>query len=155
MHGVLETKPRATDRGLLRFVACGSVDDGKSTLIGRLLIETGSVADDQLASLASLSRRYGTTGDDLDCALKQRVLVRVEITVRKVVLARLDLRRDEQRLVELLRSLRAALLDEERDLLLADVRALQALQARRPERLEEHVALSEEALRACAVEDDP
>ena len=54
----------------------------------------------------------------------------------------------EQRLVEILAALRAALLDDERDLLLAHVRTLQALQARRPERLEEHVALPEEALRA-------
>ena len=69
MHGALTAKSSVADRGLLRFVACGSVDDGKSTLIGRLLLETGSVADDQLASLASLSRRYGTTGDELDCAL--------------------------------------------------------------------------------------
>ena len=69
MHGIVSPVPATSDRELLRFVACGSVDDGKSTLIGRLLIETGSVSDDQLAALAKLSRRYGTTGDDLDCAL--------------------------------------------------------------------------------------
>ena len=57
------------DREPLRLVACGSVDDGKSTLIGRLLAETRSVPDDQLEALARLSRRYGTTGDDLDYAL--------------------------------------------------------------------------------------
>ena len=70
-----------------------------------------------------------------------------------LVLALEDLGRLEQRLVELLRALRAALLDDQRDLLLADVRALDALQPRRAERLEEHVALAEQRLRAVAVED--
>jgi bifunctional enzyme CysN/CysC len=50
-------------------LTCGSVDDGKSTLIGRLLYETGSVSDDQLAALARDSARFGTTGGDLDFAL--------------------------------------------------------------------------------------
>ncbi|WP_428149761.1 adenylyl-sulfate kinase [Brevundimonas sp.] len=62
----------APDRPLrdhLRFLTCGSVDDGKSTLIGRLLHETGQIADDQLATLERDSRRYGTTGDGLDFAL--------------------------------------------------------------------------------------
>jgi bifunctional enzyme CysN/CysC len=63
------TQSLTDDRDLLRIVACGSVDDGKSTLIGRLLVETGSVPDDQLETLALLSRRFGTTGDDLDYAL--------------------------------------------------------------------------------------
>jgi len=58
-----------TDRDQLRFVACGSVDDGKSTLVGRLLAETGSVTDDQLSALSSLSRRYGSVGNDFDYAL--------------------------------------------------------------------------------------
>lgn len=57
------------ERDLLRIVVCGSVDDGKSTLIGRLLGETGSVPEDQLASLAALSRRYGSVGDEIDYAL--------------------------------------------------------------------------------------
>jgi bifunctional enzyme CysN/CysC len=57
------------DRDQLHVVACGSVDDGKSTLIGRLLIETGSVTDDQLQRLSGLSRRYGGGSDDLDYAL--------------------------------------------------------------------------------------
>ncbi len=57
------------DRGLLRFLTCGSVDDGKSTLIGRLLFDTGHVFADQLETLARDSRRFGTTGDDLDLAL--------------------------------------------------------------------------------------
>ncbi len=54
---------------LLRVLTCGSVDDGKSTLIGRLLHDTGGVLDDQAAALARDSRRHGTTGDDPDLAL--------------------------------------------------------------------------------------
>ncbi|MCP8939768.1 sulfate adenylyltransferase subunit CysN [Alsobacter sp. SYSU M60028] len=54
---------------MLRFLTCGSVDDGKSTLIGRLLYDTRRVFADQLATLANDSRRFGTTGDDLDLAL--------------------------------------------------------------------------------------
>jgi bifunctional enzyme CysN/CysC len=54
---------------LLRLVMCGSVDDGKSTLIGRLLYESKQVFDDQLAALAADSRKYGTQGDQLDFAL--------------------------------------------------------------------------------------
>ena len=69
------------------------------------------------------------------------------------VLVRRRLRRLEQRRVELLLPLAAALLDDERDLFLADVRALDALEAGRAERLEEHVALAEEALRPALVED--
>ncbi len=49
-------------RTLLRFITCGSVDDGKSTLIGRLLYETGAVFEDQLASLDRDSGKFGTTG---------------------------------------------------------------------------------------------
>ena len=60
---------RQAGRRLLRLVSCGSVDDGKSTLIGRLIAETGPVSDDQRKALATLSRRYGTTGDQLDDAL--------------------------------------------------------------------------------------
>ncbi len=54
---------------LLRVLTCGSVDDGKSTLIGRLLHDTGGVMDDQAATLARDSRRHGTTGDAPDLAL--------------------------------------------------------------------------------------
>jgi len=54
---------------LLRFITCGSVDDGKSTLIGRLLYEAKQIFDDQLSALATESRRYGTQGDELDFAL--------------------------------------------------------------------------------------
>lgn len=53
----------------LRFITCGSVDDGKSTLIGRLLYETKKVFEDQLIALASESRSFGTQGDRLDFAL--------------------------------------------------------------------------------------
>jgi bifunctional enzyme CysN/CysC len=55
--------------GLLRFVTCGSVDDGKSTLIGRMLYEAGLLYEDQLAALASDSKKHGTQGDALDFAL--------------------------------------------------------------------------------------
>ncbi|MEK9967986.1 MAG: sulfate adenylyltransferase subunit CysN [Ferrovibrio sp.] len=55
---------------LLRFITCGSVDDGKSTLIGRLLFDSKLLFEDQLAALQSDSRRYGTTGSgELDLAL--------------------------------------------------------------------------------------
>jgi bifunctional enzyme CysN/CysC len=56
-------------RGLLRFLTCGSVDDGKSTLIGRLLYEAGQIYEDQLATLERDSRRHGTTGEEIDFAL--------------------------------------------------------------------------------------
>jgi bifunctional enzyme CysN/CysC len=56
-------------RGLLRFLTCGSVDDGKSTLIGRLLYDSKLIFEDQLASLERDSKRHGTTGDDIDLAL--------------------------------------------------------------------------------------
>jgi bifunctional enzyme CysN/CysC len=54
---------------LLRFITCGSVDDGKSTLIGRLLWESGLLFDDHLARLEDDSKRVGTQGEDLDFAL--------------------------------------------------------------------------------------
>ncbi len=54
---------------LLRFITCGSVDDGKSTLIGRLLHDTHAVADDQMEALVADSRRHGTQGAALDFAL--------------------------------------------------------------------------------------
>ena len=57
------------DKGLLRFLTCGSVDDGKSTLIGRLLHDCGLVLDDQIATLERDSRRFGTTGDAVDFSL--------------------------------------------------------------------------------------
>ncbi|MEM9352594.1 MAG: sulfate adenylyltransferase subunit CysN [Planctomycetota bacterium] len=54
---------------LLRFLTCGSVDDGKSTLIGRLLFESKMVYEDQLAALEVDSKKFGTTGGDFDPAL--------------------------------------------------------------------------------------
>jgi len=57
------------NKGLLRFITCGSVDDGKSTLIGRLLYDSKMIFEDQLASLEADSRKVGTQGQDLDFAL--------------------------------------------------------------------------------------
>lgn len=56
-------------RDLLRFITCGSVDDGKSTLIGRLLHECGLIFEDTYAALSRDSRRHGTTGGEIDFAL--------------------------------------------------------------------------------------
>jgi bifunctional enzyme CysN/CysC len=58
-----------SNKPTLRFITCGSVDDGKSTLIGRLLFESKTIFDDQLASLEKDSRHYGTQGERLDLAL--------------------------------------------------------------------------------------
>ncbi|MGO4223161.1 sulfate adenylyltransferase subunit CysN [Lysobacter sp. TAF61] len=60
---------RHETKGLLRFITCGSVDDGKSTLIGRLLFETRALFDDQLSALESDSRRHGTRNGEIDYAL--------------------------------------------------------------------------------------
>src|SRR5256885_15860286 len=54
---------------LLRFITCGSVDDGKSTLIGRLFFEAKMIYEDQLAAITKDSTKFGTTGDDIDLAL--------------------------------------------------------------------------------------
>ena len=56
-------------KSMLRFITCGSVDDGKSTLIGRLLYDSRTVFDDQLAALEADSRRVGTQGQNIDFAL--------------------------------------------------------------------------------------
>lgn len=56
-------------KSFLRFLTCGSVDDGKSTLIGRLLYDTKLIFEDQLAALERDSRKHGTTGTDIDFAL--------------------------------------------------------------------------------------
>ncbi|MGL5953003.1 MAG: sulfate adenylyltransferase subunit CysN [Providencia rustigianii] len=56
-------------KGLLRFLTCGNVDDGKSTLIGRLLHDTQQIYQDQLSVLQSDSKRIGTQGEKLDLAL--------------------------------------------------------------------------------------
>ena len=60
---------RQERKGLLRFITCGSVDDGKSTLIGRLLFESKTLFEDQLSTLAVDSRKSGTRGGDIDFAL--------------------------------------------------------------------------------------
>ncbi len=56
-------------KSLLRFITCGSVDDGKSTLIGRLLYDSRMIFEDQLAALESDSKRHGTQGEEIDFAL--------------------------------------------------------------------------------------
>jgi len=56
-------------RSELRFLACGSVDDGKSTLIGRLINDATGLFEDQIKSLQDDSRRFGTAGDEIDFAL--------------------------------------------------------------------------------------
>ncbi|MGC8530491.1 MAG: sulfate adenylyltransferase subunit CysN [Acidiphilium sp.] len=58
-----------TTRSLLRLLTCGSVDDGKSTLIGRLLFDTDNIPDDQRAALERDSRKFGTDGANIDYAL--------------------------------------------------------------------------------------
>ena len=60
---------RAASLPTLRLLTCGSVDDGKSTLIGRLLYEKKLIFDDQLSALESDSRKFGTTEDEIDFAL--------------------------------------------------------------------------------------
>ena len=57
------------EKSLLRFITCGSVDDGKSTLIGRMLYESKMIFEDQLAALENDSKRVGTQGDQIDFAL--------------------------------------------------------------------------------------
>ena len=56
-------------KSLLRFITCGSVDDGKSTLIGRLLYDSKMIFEDQLAALESDSAKHGTQGEEIDFAL--------------------------------------------------------------------------------------
>ncbi len=58
-----------SQRPALRVLTCGSVDDGKSTLIGRLLYENNLIFDDQLAALERDSKKHGTDGDNIDFAL--------------------------------------------------------------------------------------
>jgi bifunctional enzyme CysN/CysC/sulfate adenylyltransferase subunit 1 len=77
MHGAVVTEASApaavaqtaSEKPLLRFITCGSVDDGKSTLIGRLLYDADLAPDDLIAALEADSRKHGTQGDDLDFAL--------------------------------------------------------------------------------------
>ena len=60
---------RHEKKSLLRFITCGSVDDGKSTLIGRLLYDSKMLFEDQLAAMEADSRKWGTQGDNIDFAL--------------------------------------------------------------------------------------
>jgi len=57
------------NKDMLRFLTCGSVDDGKSTLIGRMLYDSKMIFDDQLSAAKNESRKYGTTGKKIDMAL--------------------------------------------------------------------------------------
>jgi bifunctional enzyme CysN/CysC len=68
-QGIDDYLQRYARREMLRFLTCGSVDDGKSTLIGRLLYDSKMVFDDVLAATKKASERFGTTDDDLDLAL--------------------------------------------------------------------------------------
>src|SRR4051812_22962515 len=65
----VEREPHQAEHGQLRFLTCGSVDDGKSTLIGRLLYDTKLIFEDQLATLERDSKKHGTVGEDIDFAL--------------------------------------------------------------------------------------
>ena len=60
---------RQQNKSLLRFITCGSVDDGKSTLIGRLLYDSKMIFEDQLAQLKKDSKKVGTQGKEIDFAL--------------------------------------------------------------------------------------
>ena len=66
IHAYLD---RHQHKSLLRFITCGSVDDGKSTLIGRLLYDSKMIFEDQLAALEADSKRVGTQGQEIDFAL--------------------------------------------------------------------------------------
>jgi bifunctional enzyme CysN/CysC len=63
------TSTDVAQKSLLRFITCGSVDDGKSTLIGRMLHDSGVVFDDQMEALEKDSQKFGTQGDRIDFAL--------------------------------------------------------------------------------------
>ncbi len=69
VHAEAPTLMKTAALPTLRLLTCGSVDDGKSTLIGRLLFEQSLILDDQLAALERDSRRHGTDGDNIDFAL--------------------------------------------------------------------------------------
>lgn len=68
-HQIESFFDKQNKQDLLRFITCGSVDDGKSTLIGRMLWESHQLFDDQLASLQAESKKFGTQGDNIDFAL--------------------------------------------------------------------------------------
>lgn len=66
---LIDRLSRSGSKGVLRFITCGSVDDGKSTLIGRLLYDSKLLFEDQLGTLERDSKKHGTTGGDIDFAL--------------------------------------------------------------------------------------
>ena len=80
----MSTQPIEEGRGLLRFLTCGSVDDGKSTLIGRLLHECGLIFEDTYAALSRDSRRHGTTGQQGNRLLEQAGLRVVGVHFKKL-----------------------------------------------------------------------
>ena len=67
--GIEEYLKQQQHKSLLKFLTCGSVDDGKSTLIGRLLHDSAQIYEDQLAALHKDSKTHGTTGETIDLAL--------------------------------------------------------------------------------------
>lgn len=68
-EAILDYLAQHENKSVLRFITCGSVDDGKSTLIGRMLYESKMIFEDQLLSLENDSKKFGTTGGDFDFAL--------------------------------------------------------------------------------------
>lgn len=68
-QNIFEYLKQHQNKQLLRFITCGSVDDGKSTLIGRLLYDSKMIFEDQLASITADSKKSGTVGDSVDLAL--------------------------------------------------------------------------------------
>ena len=68
-YGAINANLKNTDKLLLRFITCGSVDDGKSTLIGRLLYDAKFILQDQLDSLIKESKSFGTQNGEIDFAL--------------------------------------------------------------------------------------
>jgi bifunctional enzyme CysN/CysC len=68
-QGTIKYLDKHLEKGLLRVLTCGSVDDGKSTLLGRLLYETNAIFSDQLNQLKIDSKKFGTQGDSIDYAL--------------------------------------------------------------------------------------
>lgn len=68
-NDILSYLDQHENKELLRFITCGSVDDGKSTLIGRLLHDSKMIFEDQLAAITEDSKKSGTTGDKVDLAL--------------------------------------------------------------------------------------
>jgi predicted GTPase len=66
---ILEYLKQHENKDMLRFITCGNVDDGKSTLIGRLLHDSKLIFEDQLAAIERDSKKYNTTDQEIDLAL--------------------------------------------------------------------------------------